>query len=85
MGLPVIATDIRGCRQVVDHGWSGLLVPPGDVDRLVDALLVVAGDGDRRRAMGERGRAKAVAEFDQQRVIDLTLGVYEGLLAVRSR
>jgi glycosyltransferase involved in cell wall biosynthesis len=85
MGLPVVATNIRGCRQVVDHGRTGLLVDLGDVDRLADALVLLAGDADRRRAMGQRAAAMARAEFDQQRVIDITLGVYERLLAASSR
>ena len=37
MGLPVVATDIRGCRQVVEHGSTGLLVPPRDAAALTDA------------------------------------------------
>lgn len=81
MGLPIIATDIRGCRQVVDHGWSGLLVPLGDVERLADALVLVARDDRLRAAMGRRGRRKAIAEFDQQRVIERTLDVYRRGLA----
>jgi len=80
MGLPVVATDIRGCRQVVDHGRTGLLVPVGDVQRLADALVLLAADPARRRSMGRLGAAKARREFDQRRVIDTTLGVYRHLL-----
>jgi glycosyltransferase involved in cell wall biosynthesis len=81
MGLPVVATDIRGCRQVVDHGRTGVLVPPRDVEALAATISALADDEPRRRAMGRAGRAKAAAEFDDRRVIDLTLGVYERLLA----
>ena len=38
MGLPIVATDIRGCRQVVEHGATGLLVPPRDAAALTDAM-----------------------------------------------
>jgi glycosyltransferase involved in cell wall biosynthesis len=85
MGVPIVATNIRGCRQVVDHGRTGLLVPLGDVDRLADALVLLARDTDRRRAMGERAAARARTEFDQQRVIEITLAVYADLLAARAR
>lgn len=81
MGLPIVATDIRGCRQVVDHGRSGLLVPLGDVDRLAEALTIVAGDPTRRAAMSRAAVAKARREFDQQAQIDLTLAVYRERLA----
>lgn len=81
MGLPVVATDIRGCRQVVDHGATGLLVPPHDPAALADAVADLVVDPDRRRSMGAAGREKARAAFDQRAVIDTTLGVYGRLLA----
>jgi glycosyltransferase involved in cell wall biosynthesis len=80
MGLPVVATDIRGCRQVVDHGRTGLLVPRHDAPALGDAIAAIAGDADRRRAMAAAGVEKAAKEFDDQRCIDITLAVYEQLL-----
>src|SRR5438105_11867978 len=81
MGVPVVATNIRGCRQVVDDGRTGRLVPVGDVDALAGAIAALATDAELRRSLGEAARAKAQREFDQQRVIDTTLAVYEGLLA----
>jgi glycosyltransferase involved in cell wall biosynthesis len=84
MGVPVVATRIRGCRQVVDDGRTGRLVPVRDVDALVDAIGALATDAGLRRSLGEAARAKAGREFDQQRVIDTTLAVYEGLLARRA-
>jgi glycosyltransferase involved in cell wall biosynthesis len=80
MGLPVVATDVRGCRQVVDDGVTGQLVPVGDADALARAVASLAGAADRRRAMGAAGRAKAGREFDQQRCIDVTLALYDQLL-----
>lgn len=79
MSLPVIATDIRGCRQVVDHGETGSLVPPRDPIALARAIAEIANDRERRLAMGAAGRAKAEREFDQQRVIDITLSTYARL------
>ena len=86
MALPIIATDIRGCRQVVDDGRTGVLVPRYDVAALTTAIDALAGDPDRRVAMASAARARAVRDFDEQRVIDITLGVYDELLQrVRSR
>lgn len=79
-GLPIVATDIRGCRQVVDDGVTGLLVPVRDPDGLVKALTDIATDDRRRRAMSVAARQKAEREFDQRRVIDTTLTTYERLL-----
>ncbi|MGB8861927.1 MAG: glycosyltransferase family 4 protein [Ilumatobacteraceae bacterium] len=82
-GLPVVATDIRGCRQVVEHGVTGLLVPVRDPEALAKALATLAADPERRARMGAAGAAKAINDFDQQRVIDITLRTYERLLAER--
>jgi glycosyltransferase involved in cell wall biosynthesis len=84
MGVPVVATRIRGCRQVVDDGRTGRLVPVGDVDALAGAIAALATDAELRRSLGEAAREKARREFDQQRVIDTTLAVYESLLARRA-
>jgi glycosyltransferase involved in cell wall biosynthesis len=77
MGLPIVATDIRGCRQVVDDGLSGLLVPVADSYALSQALEKLSGDRPLRERMGRAARAKALAEFDQRRVIATTLATYE--------
>jgi glycosyltransferase involved in cell wall biosynthesis len=75
-GLPIVATDIRGCRQVVEHGRTGLLVPVRDPVALREAIRTLVEDPDRRRAMGEAAATKARAEFDQQAVIDRSLDAY---------
>jgi glycosyltransferase involved in cell wall biosynthesis len=76
MGIPIVATDVRGCRQVVDHGVTGLLVPPRDPLALADAIATLAVDPSMRLRMGEAGRRKALRDFDQQRCIDITLATY---------
>jgi glycosyltransferase involved in cell wall biosynthesis len=81
MGLPVVATDIRGCRQVVDAGVTGLLVPVRDPRALAGAIATLAGDAVLRERMGRAARAKAIRDFDDHRVIDITLDTYERLLA----
>jgi glycosyltransferase involved in cell wall biosynthesis len=85
MGLPIVATDIRGCRQVVEHGGTGLLVPARDTEALADSVAQLAGDPGLRRRMGGAASAKANREFDQRRVIATTLGVYEELLERKVR
>lgn len=80
-GLPLVATDIRGCREVVDHERTGLLVPVRDPAALEAAIDGLAGDAAARRRMGEAAAAKARAEFDQRRVIARTLEAYELLRA----
>ncbi len=80
-GLPIVASDIRGCRQVVDHGSTGLLVPVRDPVALAGAIGRLAADPARRRAMGRAARVRAESEFDDRRVITRTLDTYRRLLS----
>jgi glycosyltransferase involved in cell wall biosynthesis len=80
-GLAVIATDIRGCRQAVTHGQTGLLVPLHDATALAAALEELVADPARRSSMGAAGRRKAQAEFDDQAVVAKTMDAYERVLA----
>jgi glycosyltransferase involved in cell wall biosynthesis len=74
-GLPVVATDIRGCRQVVDPGRTGSLVPVDDPRALASALRPYA-DANLRHQHGSAGRAKAEAEFDERAVVTRVLDAY---------
>lgn len=85
LGVPVVATDVRGCRQAVDHGVTGLLVPVRDPDALAAAVEQLATDADLRRLMGTAARAKAERDFDQRRCVDLTVATYRRLLAGAGR
>jgi glycosyltransferase involved in cell wall biosynthesis len=77
MRLPIVATDIRGCRQVVDHGVNGLLVAVRDATSLAEAIGELVAAAELRRTMGDAGRQKAVAEFDDRQQVRTTLAVYE--------
>ncbi|HOE18451.1 MAG TPA: glycosyltransferase family 4 protein [Syntrophorhabdaceae bacterium] len=80
-GLSIVTTDVPGCREVVRNGVNGFLVPVKNVEKLVEALLILIKDADLRRSMGERGREIAVNEFSVEYVIQQTLSVYNDLLS----
>lgn len=63
-GLPVVATDISGIPELVDHGLNGLLTPPGDAPAIASALEHLANDPDLREQFARAGREKVVDEFD---------------------
>ena len=75
-GLPIVTTDVPGCREVVRDGENGILVPHRNVDALAKALLRLITDPALRARMGEAGRRIAENEFSVQRVIALTLAAY---------
>ena len=83
MKVPCVVTDVRGCRQTVRHGENGLLVPVGDVSALADAILALLADRELSRRLGEGGRRRALAEFDERRVVATVLGEYERLLCAK--
>ena len=79
-GLPLVATDVIGCRDAVDDGVNGLLVAPRDPAALAAALRRLIIDKDLRERLGAAGRARAVAEFSTRIVNTQTLALYEAIL-----
>lgn len=81
-GLPVISTAVGGVPELVQHGITGLLTPPGDMDALRDALQQLLSDSALRESMGNAARQFAVERFDIRKTVD----AYEQLYAqLRSR
>jgi phosphatidylinositol alpha-mannosyltransferase len=78
-GTPVVASDLAGYRQVVEHGRDGLLVPPGRPLELAEALRLLWLDPAFRSRMGIAARARA-ADFAWPRVARQVVGVYERAL-----
>lgn len=76
-GLPVVASSVSGIPLAVIDGENGRLVPEFDGDATVDAMLELAHDLPRARAMGARGREKAVAELSWQAVAARYRDAYE--------
>ena len=74
MARPLVATDVPGCREVVEDGVNGYLCRVRDADSLTDALerMGELGEADRAR-MGAAGRAKVEREYDERIVIDAYL------------
>jgi glycosyltransferase involved in cell wall biosynthesis len=75
-GLPVISTDVPGCREVVQHGHNGLLVPARDVEELTAALARLIHDPVLCRTYGAHGRVLAEQWFSDEAVISQTLRLY---------
>ncbi|MCU1348751.1 MAG: glycosyl transferase group 1 [Acidobacteria bacterium] len=79
--LPIVTTDWPGCRDVVQDGLNGLLVPIRDPGALAAAIERLARDPELGREMGARGREKAIATWSVGTVIDRTMALYEELSA----
>jgi glycosyltransferase involved in cell wall biosynthesis len=80
VGRAVVTTNVPGCRDVVEDGVNGLLVPARDSDALAEAIRRLLEDPERRRAMARRARSIVEERFCDREVARQTLRVYERLL-----
>lgn len=76
-GRPVVTTDVPGCREVVEHGKNGYLVPPKNVQMLAQRIAEILEAPALAAQMGLAGRKKAEREFSIQSVIEQTFALYE--------
>lgn len=84
-GLPLVATDVPGCREIVRDGQTGFLVPARNADGLAAALRRLIDDAGLRRRFGAAGRAVVEAEFTLERVAAQTVRLYDELTGRMAR
>ncbi len=75
-GVPVVTTDVPGCRETVVDGETGRLVPPRNSGALAEAIAEILGDPALRHRMGQSGRRRVEEEFDIRAVTEKYLAVY---------
>lgn len=75
-----VTTDTPGCREIIRHGFNGLLVPPNDIDALTDAVLSLIDNPAKRAEMGAAGRQLVLDGFTLRQVNNETLALYDELL-----
>lgn len=80
MRVPCVVTDIRGCREAVEQGRNGLLVPLGDVRALAEAIIEILMNPERARQMAQAGRQLAEERFDERLVFEMVKSEYARLL-----
>jgi glycosyltransferase involved in cell wall biosynthesis len=80
MGVPAVATDVKGNREAVEPGRNGLLVPLGDVPALAGAIVQLLTNPAQAQEMGEEGRRVALERFDERCVFARVKAEYAELL-----
>ncbi len=82
---PVVASAVGGTVEVVEAGATGLLVPPGDVEKLAEAICTLASNPEMARHMGIEGRKRVERLFTIQQNVAGTEALYERILSCRGR
>ncbi|HEX9865121.1 MAG TPA: glycosyltransferase family 4 protein [Acidimicrobiia bacterium] len=75
-GLPVIATNIRGCRQVVEDGITGFLFPVRDVDALTEAITRIGDNPELRSSQSRASVDRARIHFDEREIVNRVMRSY---------
>jgi glycosyltransferase involved in cell wall biosynthesis len=85
-GKPVVSSDLpTGVRVVNRHGMTGLLVPPGNPDRLAESLNRLLGDHELRTSLGRTAQERVEREFTAERMVVRTIEVYDQVVSRSDR
>lgn len=84
-GLPVVAFDLGAAAEIVEHGRTGMLVPPGDAERLAEAAAWLWARPDVSRRMGREARAEFEAKYGAQRNYSRLMEIYQAALEAGKR
>jgi len=84
IGRPIITTRSYGCKDTVDDGENGFLIPPKDEATLAEKLRILINDPQLRERMGLKGRQKAEREFSLDRVVDHHLEIYRRITGAQT-
>lgn len=80
VGLPTVVTDVGGNPEVVVHGSTGYLVPPGDATAMLHYLSALASDRSLRERLGSAGRERIRDEFSQEHLYSRLSSIYDDML-----
>jgi glycosyltransferase involved in cell wall biosynthesis len=83
-GVPIIATDVGGNRELIENGVTGVLVAEEDVDGVAETIVRLGRDPELRRRLGAAARESACSRFSVPRMVAATQELYESVCPRRS-
>jgi glycosyltransferase involved in cell wall biosynthesis len=83
-GLPVICTDIRGCREVVVHEETGILIPARNSQKLYESMVLLIEEQELRAKMGQKGKERAEDLFQEKDVLNRQFRIFSDLIGEKS-
>ncbi|HQS84474.1 MAG: hypothetical protein B7Y25_08080 [Alphaproteobacteria bacterium 16-39-46] len=81
-GLPLVATDVPGCREIVQDGVNGFFVPPKNAQKLANALEILAADRHLRERMGKESHKRVEMYFSEEKINTEILEIYQKVSTV---
>lgn len=84
VGLPTVVSEVNGIMEIVRHGETGLLVPPGEDEPLAQETLRLLQDAELAARLGRRAREEIAPLFSHQRMVQDTIALYERLIAAKA-
>lgn len=81
VGLPVIATNVGGAREVIVNGENGVLIEPNDISAISDQVIRLSGDSEMRRRLGVAGRKTVTWNFTAEQMVERQYDLYKKWLA----
>jgi glycosyltransferase involved in cell wall biosynthesis len=80
-GSPTVASSVCAIPEVIDNGVNGVLIPPGSVEKLAEALCILLGDSNLRMKIGDKARKTVLEKFDSRVNANRTVQVYRQILS----
>ena len=80
MGIPVVATDVKGNREIVEDGETGFLVPLDSPQEMATRLAMLIANTQLRRQMGAKGQVFVREQFDESTIAKRLVSIYSELL-----
>jgi glycosyltransferase involved in cell wall biosynthesis len=84
MGLPTVVTQVGGNEELVENGYTGYILRPGDVQGIAQAIITLAQNAPLRHAMGQAGRTRIECEFSFARRLQRIENLYEQLVGIEA-
>jgi glycosyltransferase involved in cell wall biosynthesis len=84
MGKPVVASNVGGIPEIIEHGQNGYLVPPGDAAALASAIIYLIKNAHLRNTFGQKGRERVMTHFSAERMVQATAQLLERCARVKT-
>lgn len=81
MGIPVIGTDVSGIPEEIENNTTGIIIPPGDIEALYRAMVILLSDKKLRLKMGEASKKRYLSMFTQEKMVESYMKLYGRLIS----